>query len=314
MWFVIIVQIGVPLILIGAIMIVRQPSRARWLGSAAAFGMVIIYLLVSARWDVSSLYLRLAIPVLYIGACVIGYRRIRVPEKQGGRPQWLAAWAINLGLMVLMSGYLWFSLRGLVTPEGAVDLASPLSGRYVVLNGGASPFTNAHFRRRPQDYALDLVGVNGLGARAALFGDSRELGSYVIYGAPVFSPCDGRISVAVDGLPDHIPPARDTENPAGNHVLLECGDIEVLLAHLRKDSLVVTVGAAVATGEQIGLVGNSGNTSEPHLHIHAERGGRPGIILDGEAVPVTIDGRFLVRNSIVRNHGAGKLMSQPERE
>jgi murein DD-endopeptidase MepM/ murein hydrolase activator NlpD len=54
----------------------------------------------------------------------------------------------------------------------------------------------------------------------------------------------------------------------------------------------------VTTQTRLGEVGNSGNTSEPHLHIHAVRGGDPGDLMDGEAVPFTLDGRHLVRGSI----------------
>lgn len=303
MWLTVIVGIAVPLLLIGVITITRQPSRLRWLITVVAFGMVISYLLITARWDLSSVYLRPPILVFFIAASIMGYRRIRAPETAPGKLQAAVAWTISLGLIVLMSGFLWFSLRGYRTPDGAVDLASPLRGTHVVLNGGVSPFTNAHFRRRAQGYALDILGVNTFGARASLFGSSKDLESYVIYGEPIFSPCDGKISVAVDDLPDHIPPAGDTENLAGNHVLIECGGIKVLLAHMRQHSVRVTVGEIVAVGDPLGEVGNSGNTSEPHLHIHAERGGKPGVILDGEAVPITIDGRFLVRNSVFRSGG-----------
>ena len=303
MWFVVVVQIAVPLLLIGVITITRQPSRLRCLGTVAAFGMVISYQLVSSRWDVSSLYLRAAIPVLFIAASIVAYRRVRAPETAPGKLQAAVAWTISLALIVLMSGFLWFSLRGYRTPDGAVDLASPLRGTHVVLHGGASPFTNAHFRVRPQDYALDILGLNAFGARASLLGSSRDLESYVIYGDPIFSPCAGKISAAVEDLPDHIPPARDPENLAGNHVLIECGGIEVLVAHMRQHSVRVTVGEVVAVGDPLGEVGNSGNTTEPHLHIHAERGGEPGVIFDGKAVPITIDGRFLVRNSVFRSGG-----------
>lgn len=304
MWLTVIVEIAVPLLLIGVITITRQPSRLRWLITVVAFGMVISYLLITARWDVSSVYLRPPILVFFIAASVMGYRRIRAPATAPGKLQAAVAWTISLALIVLMSGFLWFSLLGYRTPDGAVDLASPLRGTHVVLNGGVSPFTNAHFRRPAQGYALDILGVNAFGARASLFGSSKDLESYVIYGEPIFSPCNGKISVAVDDLPDHIPPAEDTENLAGNHVLIECRGIKVLLAHMRQHSVRVTVGEIVAVGDPLGEVGNSGNTSEPHLHIHAERGGKPGVILDGEAVPITIDGRFLVRNSVFRSAGS----------
>jgi len=298
-WLAVVIQIVVPLFLIGSVAMSRPPSRLRWLVTFIAFGTAITYLLVSARWDVLSLHLRAAIPVIFIAANVMGYRRIRVREK-AGKLQAAVFWTTNLAVIVLMSGFLWFSIRGYQLPNGAVDLASPLKGTSVVLNGGGSPFTNAHYRVRPQGFALDIVGVNALGTRASLFGSSRDLGSYVIYGAPIFSPCAGRISAVVNDLPDHTPPDRDTKNPAGNHVLIECGDIEVLLAHMQWHSVSVTVGEVVATGDPLGEVGNSGNTTEPHLHIHAERGGEPGVILDGDAVPITIAGRFLVRNSVFR--------------
>lgn len=297
MWFAASIQIVVPALLIAVIAIQRQSSRWRWLVTCVAFGMVITYLLLSARWDISSVYLRIVIPVAFVAAAVVGYKRVRKTEA-GGKLQAAVYWSISLGLIVAMSGFLWFSLRGYLLPGQALDLRSPLKSSFVVLNGGNSPFTNAHFRVRPQEFALDIVGINAVGNRAALFGSSRDLQSYVIYGSPIISPCDGRISVVVSDQPDLIPPARDTENPAGNHVLIECEGVEILLAHMQQGSAAVTVNDTVITGDLLGKVGNSGNTTEPHLHIHAEQLGEPGVILDGRAVPITIGGRFLVRNSV----------------
>ncbi|MND00911.1 Peptidase family M23 [compost metagenome] len=73
-----------------------------------------------------------------------------------------------------------------------------------------------------------------------------------------------------------------------------------MLAHLREGSVSVSEGQLVSTQTRLGEVGNSGNTSEPHLHIHAKRGAR-GDILDGEAVPFTIDGRYLVRGDVLES-------------
>jgi hypothetical protein len=203
-------------------------------------------------------------------------------------------------LIVLMAGFNWFSFQGYSVPDGTVDLSSPLRGaRYVVLHGGASPFTNGHFRVRPQNYALDILGLNVLGMRADMFGDRSDLESYSIFGAELYSPCTGSIAVAMDDYEDLIPPATDAEHPAGNHVLVECEGVEVVLAHMKQGSLRVEVGDSVTVETVLGQVGNTGNTSEPHLHIHAEQGGEPGVILDGKAVPITIDGRFLVRGDII---------------
>jgi len=299
MWIAVVIQLVIPMVLIGTIALSRQRSRFHWLITVIAFGMVIAYLLMSSRWDISSLYLRVAIPIALVVAAAIGYRRVRNADESG-RLQTAVFWTTNLGVIVLMSGFLWFSIRGHLLPAGAIDVTSPLKESYVILNGGGSPFTNAHFGVPPQEYALDIVGINAVGNRASLFGNSRDLGSYVIYGSQIFSPCDGQISAVVNDLPDHIPPDGDRKNPAGNHVLIECGDFEVLLAHMQPNSVSVTIGEFVSSGDPLGRVGNSGNTTEPHLHIHAERGGEPGIILNGEAVPITIAGRYLVRNSFFR--------------
>ncbi|MBO1915549.1 M23 family metallopeptidase, partial [Microvirga sp. 3-52] len=90
------------------------------------------------------------------------------------------------------------------------------------------------------------------------------------------------------------PPEMDPENTMGNYVALTCNGHEAIiyLMHMQQESVSVTEGEEVTTGQLLGKIGNSGNTSEPHLHIHAE--------LDGVGVPITFEGKFLVRNSIVR--------------
>lgn len=90
----------------------------------------------------------------------------------------------------------------------------------------------------------------------------------------------------------------DPQNPAGNHVELETADgVRIFLAHMLKGSVRVSTGDRVRRGDPLGKVGNSGNTSEPHLHIHAVRGGRG--LFEGKGVPLTFGGRFLVRNDRV---------------
>lgn len=87
------------------------------------------------------------------------------------------------------------------------------------------------------------------------------------------APCDGTVLRAVDAYPDQIP-FRPWPGPAaGNHVRIGTGAEEVLLAHLRPGSVQVARGGLVRRGQVIGQVGNSGNSTEPHLHIHAERNG-----------------------------------------
>jgi len=161
-------------------------------------------------------------------------------------------------------------------------------GSYGVLQGGSSFITNPFHRGSAAErFAVDLVKLNSYGARAVGLAP-KALTAYAVFDDAVSSPCDGTVVEAMDGVPDNVPGRANVAAPAGNHIILRCEDTDVLLAHLEQGS--VTVGAAqrVRRGQLVGRVGNSGNTSEPHLHISASRA--------GQAVPLTFDGRFLSIN------------------
>lgn len=95
------------------------------------------------------------------------------------------------------------------------------------------------------------------------------------------------------------PPQPDRSHMAGNHVTIDCDGTWVLLGHLMRGSVVVDDGEGVATGAALGRVGNSGNTGDPHLHIHAQRPGTAAEPMSGEPLPIRIEGRYLVRNARV---------------
>jgi murein DD-endopeptidase MepM/ murein hydrolase activator NlpD len=153
---------------------------------------------------------------------------------------------------------------------------------------------------------VDLVRLNGFGLRArGLLPDDPR--AYVMFGDRVLAPCGGAVAGAADGAPDMPPPQPDRAHMAGNYVLLDCAGVHVLLGHLQRGSVAVRSGQTVRTGEVLGLVGNSGNTGEPHLHIHAQRPGSSAEPMSGEPLPIRLDGRYLVRNvrvTTARNPGA----------
>jgi murein DD-endopeptidase MepM/ murein hydrolase activator NlpD len=113
----------------------------------------------------------------------------------------------------------------------------------------------------------------------------------------VYAPCTGGVVQIEDQLPDKKPLQTDPRHPAGNFVRLECGEAEVVMAHLMQSSLTVDAGQKVRTGQLIGRVGNSGLSTEPHLHLHAQHRGPVHNFLAGEPMPIWVDGRILVRNS-----------------
>jgi hypothetical protein len=199
---------------------------------------------------------------------------------------------VTLVSLAALAAALTWIVSGTLTPDRPRDLALPLAqGRFVVAQGGSVRLLNHHSGHREQNFAADITAIGSLGYRAAglLPGD---LDRYVIFGAPVVSPCAGRVVSARDGLRDHTPPRSDPDVPAGNSVVIDCGGIHVVLAHLRQGSVAVEEGQQLAAGDAIATVGNSGNTTEPHLHVHAFD---PA---SGQGVPVSFDGRFPVRNRL----------------
>ena len=223
------------------------------------------------------------------------------------------AWAVAVVFTALgvASAYgILIAWRSRAAPPAVVNLAFPLgAGRYLVVNGGSGSSTNAHletlyaseprFREwRGQSYGVDLVQLDGLGLRATGL-QPADPRAYRIYGARVLAPCAGRVVLAVDGLPDMRVPETDRKHMAGNHVLLRCADADVLIGHLSPGSVQVRVGDAVATGVWLGAVGNSGNTGEPHLHVHAQRPGPASAPIGGDPLPIVFDGHFPVRGDRV---------------
>ena len=145
---------------------------------------------------------------------------------------------------------------------------------------------------------MDIVKLNASGfrARGLLPADPR---AYAIFGEPVLAPCTGIAIAAMDGLRDLSPPRVDREHMAGNHVILACGQTWIVVGHLQEGSICVAVGDSVSTGQPVGRVGNTGNSDEPHLHIHAQGPGTDAAPLGGEPIAMRFDGRYLARNMLV---------------
>lgn len=294
-------QILLPAFLLVSLWRARLSSQTEWLLNVLAVIAALLFLFLTARWDFTSYYLRFLLAILVLPAAYMSYRRAGpcAMERRKARPSAMIAIAAILLIFSCLSAMV---LRGYVAPAGALELAYPLrDATYYVGGGGNSRFINNHQAHEPQKFALDIVRLNAFGNRAAVLAPDA-LEQFAIFEDDVYSPCAGTVIRAVDGLPDLRPPEKDTENLAGNHVVLACEGVEVILAHLKQGSVTVTAGMKVNTGDVLGQVGNSGNTSQPHLHIHAERGGDPGEILNGEGVPIKLGGRFLVRNSLFNGH------------
>jgi hypothetical protein len=163
------------------------------------------------------------------------------------------------------------ALRIVAGPPGAaVELTVPCDGEWAVVHGGRSALVNHHYPILAQSHALDLVKLE---AGRTCVGDPARVESYPAFGAVVRAPNDGRVVRAVDAKVDVAVGQTDVDAPVGNHVVIQIGPAHhVLLAHLQHGSVEVREGQTVQTGEPVGRCGNSGNTSQPHLHLQVQSG------------------------------------------
>lgn len=275
----------------------RPADQLTWLMRVLYGATYIVFVSVIGRWDFLSTTLVVILPVVLVLAAGLSLLSVRDLPWNGSasvaRAHGFTAAMSVFFLALAMRGFSGYDYR-----ETAVDLAFPFTaGDYYVGQGGSATAINSHHADKSQRFALDIVALNRFGARAdGLM--PRDLADYVIYDRMVESPCNGVAISAQDGVDDNRIAETNTTQPAGNHVILACGSVRVLLAHLRKGSVAVRPGEIVTAGLPVGRVGNSGNSSEPHLHIHAYLGGTLDYN-DGEGVPMTFGGRFLVRGSTV---------------
>ena len=174
------------------------------------------------------------------------------------------------------------------------ELDLPFRGEWYVFWGGRYLDDNYHAVSKSQRFAHDLLIIKGDETHS---GDGSKLTDYYCYGQEVLAPGAGTIVWACDSLPDQQIGTRNSAQPIGNGVVIDHSDGEFsLLAHMQPGSLRVGVGDAVDSNTVLGLVGNSGNTTEPHIHYHLQDGpdmataeGLPvrfkEVVVDGKVVP-----------------------------
>jgi hypothetical protein len=180
----------------------------------------------------------------------------------------------------------------------AVSVGFPLRGEWTALHTPAERVPSHGTDYFGQRYAFDFVRFIGRFPKAypqpiwrhAVFGVKTE----ECYGwdAPVLAPFDGKVVALGDGWPDRLrlhllwdlvrtsffaerPTAEDYRPLTGNYILLEGDPGVALLAHLRNGSVRVSLGQLVREAEPLAAVGNSGNTTMPHLHFHLMSGVDP---------------------------------------
>jgi murein DD-endopeptidase MepM/ murein hydrolase activator NlpD len=200
-------------------------------------------------------------------------------------------------------------------------LGPPLSGNgWAALNGccqaggihrgtGLPVNGQIHFAQR---FAIDWMQLN-VDAKFS-HNDGKNVTDYADYGAKVIAVADGTVVETLANLDDQVPgdlpdPKTITiDNIDGNHIVLDLGHGKyAFYAHLQKNSLLVAKGAHVKRGQVLALLGNTGNTSAPHLHFHLEDSQS---VLGSSGLPYVI-GHFKVAGQLSREQFESSGLDKP---
>lgn len=219
-----------------------------------------------------------------------------------------------------------------------VTIGPPIRGEWAAFNGPA----NSSGHRRlvlaldghvaiGQRFAIDFLQVDSSGK--SYRGDPAQNANYFAYGTELLAVADGVIAATKDGIPQNVPGANSRAVPitmetvGGNFVAIDIGNGRyALYAHVQPGSLRVKVGDRVKRGQVVALLGNSGNSTEPHVHFQVADGptflssegipyamesfdvvgrcgidaGPPAAIKCARTTPVSVKGGIPLQNEIVR--------------
>jgi murein DD-endopeptidase MepM/ murein hydrolase activator NlpD len=165
------------------------------------------------------------------------------------------------------------------------SLQLPFQGEWYVFWGGRTIKQNYHAVAKAQRFACDFVMMKNAVSHTD---DGKKLTDYYCYGAEIIAPAAGQIVWSCDSLPNQEPGEMDAKHPVGNGVVIDHGNGEFsLIAHLQPKTQRFKVGDKVNAGDVLGKCGNSGNTSEPHVHYHLQDG--PDI-MTAEGLPASFTG------------------------
>jgi murein DD-endopeptidase MepM/ murein hydrolase activator NlpD len=152
-----------------------------------------------------------------------------------------------------------------------VIMSLPFKGKWFVYWGGDTKRLNPyhHAAGGMQKFAFDFVVMGKNGKTYNRNGNKNE--DYYAFGKEILAPADGIVTDVINGVRDNIPGSMNKFSALGNAVFIQHHkNVISVLVHLKLDSIKVKAGNRVKKGQTIAFCGNSGNSSEPHLHYHLQ--------------------------------------------
>ena len=159
-----------------------------------------------------------------------------------------------------------------VTPS--IPMSLPFEGFWTVINGGLDIQSSHSWNLITQRYAYDLIITNKDGKKYDA--DASKAENYYAFGQDVLAPADGMVIKVQNNIRDYAYAGTGsinlrTRDMRGNYVIIRHADnLYSLIAHLKQNSCIVKPGDYVKRGQMIAKCGNSGHSTEPHIHFHLQ--------------------------------------------
>lgn len=180
------------------------------------------------------------------------------------------------------------------------ELRLPFGEAWFVFWGGRTMAQNYHAVSPQQRFAYDVLIMKDGSSHV---GDGKKNEDYHCFGKPVFAPAAGKVVAIANDVKDNVPGETNPARLLGNHVILDHGNGEFsFLVHFKQGSVEVSAGQNLKAGDLLGSCGNSGNSTEPHLHYHLQT---TADIRTGEGLPASFvhyvaDGKPVERGEPVK--------------
>lgn len=155
-----------------------------------------------------------------------------------------------------------------------VKLHLPFDDQWYVFWGGDTEKLNRHHDSSSQKYAFDFVYLDPDDPERSFQTNGTSNEDYFAFGKTILSPAGGTVVEAVSTVRDNLPGQANPFHAPGNFVMIQHTASEFsLLCHLAQNSLRVKQGDEVRAKQIVGQCGNSGMSSQPHLHYHLQTSG-----------------------------------------
>ena len=236
---------------------------------------VLLILFFSGYWEFFGLTFRL-IYCACIEAILIGILLLKIPGRVS--TEFIGFFTILLAIIQIFLIYVLIKIFVAIfrKEKNRLEIEFPFNtGKYLITDGGNSKISrimNYHFhsaihKKNKTNYSMmfatDIVRLDGKNKGFM----PRNNESYPIFENTVISPIQGRIVRVVNDIDDNIPYCGNYPYNTGNTIVIQRDDLYLLLGHLRKGSIRVSVGDLVNENDQLALAGNSGYSERPHLHF-----------------------------------------------